>query len=263
MNKPYGWIYKITNAINGKVYIGLTTEGFDKRYYGRGIIASRNRHLQNAIKKYGVEAFVVDKEWDIAYNKEELDDLEKYWIYLYDARNSKYGYNIQSGGHNGKPSAETKRKTSESMKKWHKEIGFTEEQRKSISERQQGNKNSFYGHKHTDEQKNKWSEQRKGTIQNQEWKRKNSEGVKKYYKEHPQTDEQRHEKSVKMKEWHKKHKHPKSKTIKCNNDGMIFESCKSACEYYGLSRSEMCNHLKGKRKSMTTKNGIELFFQYV
>lgn len=86
---------------------------------------------------------------------------------------------------------------------------------------------------------------------------------KKYCKEHPITDEQRHEKSVKMKEWHKKHKHPKSKTIKCNNDGMIFESCKSACEYYGLSRSEMCNHLKGKRKSMTTKNGIELFFQYV
>lgn len=35
MNKPYGWIYKITNTINGKVYIGLTTEGFDKRYYGR------------------------------------------------------------------------------------------------------------------------------------------------------------------------------------------------------------------------------------
>lgn len=162
MNKPYGWIYKITNTINGKVYIGLTVEGFDKRYYGRGIIATHNRHLKYSIEKYGVDSFVVEKEWDIAYSEEELDELEKYWIYIYNARNPKFGYNIETGGHNGRPNLETRKKQSASRKKYYQENPVTNEQKIAISKRQKGKGNSFYGRKHSEEQKQKWSEQRKG-----------------------------------------------------------------------------------------------------
>lgn len=261
-NDVYGWIYKITNTVNGKVYIGLTVEGFDKRYYGKGIIASKNRHLQLSIAKYGVEAFVVDKEWDIAYSKEELDDLEKYWIYLYDATNSKHGYNIQSGGHNGRPSAETKAKTSKSMKLWHKENGFTEEQKQKISEEQKGAKNSFYGKQHSTEQKQKWSEQRKGVVQDEQWRKKNSESLKQYHKDNPYTEEQLEQKSQSMKQWHKSHLHPRSKSVICVETKEVFLTGKAACEKYGFSRSRMCEHLKGRVKHMVTKDGLVLTFQY-
>lgn len=108
-----GYIYKITNTVNGKIYIGLTTNGFDKRYsrYGEGIErvynyhASRkrreepyNKHLLNSIEKYGFEAFEVIKEFDIAYSEEELKEKERYWISYYKCNDRNYGYNRTEGG---------------------------------------------------------------------------------------------------------------------------------------------------------------------
>lgn len=108
-----GYIYKITNTVNGKIYIGLTTTGFNKRYNvkGEGIErvynyhASRkrreepyNKHLLNSIEKYGFEAFEVIKEFDIAYSKEELKEKERYWVSYYKSNDANYGYNKTEGG---------------------------------------------------------------------------------------------------------------------------------------------------------------------
>ncbi|GJQ43816.1 MAG: hypothetical protein JETCAE03_33140 [Ignavibacteriaceae bacterium] len=88
-------IYKITNTISGKFYIGLDTKS-RKEYLGSGI------YIKRAIDKYGIENF--KKEiLEECETKEELCEREKFWI---KKLNSKVpnGYNIADGGHgnNGK-----------------------------------------------------------------------------------------------------------------------------------------------------------------
>lgn len=67
-------IYKITNKVNGKMYIGQhATDDLDDGYLGSGAI------MQRAIKKYGEEAFT--KEWlEFAENAEDLNYLERMYV---------------------------------------------------------------------------------------------------------------------------------------------------------------------------------------
>ena len=93
----YGIIYVIRNKINNKLYIGQTSskKGFEGRYScsGKGIERvyryhkrckninkKHNEHLLNSIEKYGFDAFEIDEEFDIAYSKEELNELEYMYI---------------------------------------------------------------------------------------------------------------------------------------------------------------------------------------
>ena len=51
----FGYVYRTTNLINGKRYIGKhRSKEFDKKYYGSG------KHLKSAIKKYGLENFKIE-----------------------------------------------------------------------------------------------------------------------------------------------------------------------------------------------------------
>ena len=89
----YGYIYKTTNLIDGKIYIGQkksTIFLFDK-YLGSG------KRLQNAINKYGKENFKVELLEEI-YNVDQMDDREIYWIKYYHSTNKEIGYNISNGG---------------------------------------------------------------------------------------------------------------------------------------------------------------------
>jgi group I intron endonuclease len=87
------FIYKITNKINGKVYIGQTINNINDRFR-RHINDSNNNildtHFARAIKKYGEENFYIEKI-DEANSQEELTLKEKYWIDEYDSINN--GYN--------------------------------------------------------------------------------------------------------------------------------------------------------------------------
>lgn len=109
----YGIIYKIINKVNNKIYIGQTVQGFDKRYSCKGDDIERvfnfnnnrknrntsyNSKLYNAIKKYGFSSFEVNKIFDLAFSKEELDIKEKYWIDYYKCCNRNNGYNFTCGG---------------------------------------------------------------------------------------------------------------------------------------------------------------------
>lgn len=88
----FGYIYKITNLIDGRIYIGKRQSStFDPYYWGSGT------HITRAIKKYGKENFNREIiEW--CYSLEEIVSREMYWIAELDAQNPNIGYNLSKGG---------------------------------------------------------------------------------------------------------------------------------------------------------------------
>ena len=100
-------IYKITNLINNKVYIGQTRRTFNERYCGKGVGISRvywstrcNSHLHTSIQKYGFDNFKVEII-EQCNTIEELNQREKYYIALYKCTDPKCGYNYCEGGGEG------------------------------------------------------------------------------------------------------------------------------------------------------------------
>jgi group I intron endonuclease len=98
-------IYKITNLINGKVYIGQTIHLLGTRWSQHYAKSSNYPKLSNAIKKYGKENFTI-KELEICNSMEELNKKEEYWIKELDSINK--GYNLCEGGGNSKGYKHTK-----------------------------------------------------------------------------------------------------------------------------------------------------------
>lgn len=103
----YGFIYKTTNIINGKIYIGqrvYSVHTYQNDYYlGSGTI------LKQAIKKYGRENFIRE----ILVECETLDEMntmEEYYIKLFNSNNREIGYNIFIGGKQNGKHSETTRK---------------------------------------------------------------------------------------------------------------------------------------------------------
>lgn len=89
------YIYKTTNLITNKIYIGLCTKKSDSSitYLGSGLA------LKRSIKKHGVDNFkkeiIVES---VFFSYPDLQFLEKYFIKEYDSTNPKIGYNISQGG---------------------------------------------------------------------------------------------------------------------------------------------------------------------
>jgi len=112
-------IYKITNRINGKIYIGQTIRPVEKRYYEHFKYSINNPDrskcvkLSRAIVKYGAENFDTEIV-DTAITRKELNEKETKWIIFYDSVNN--GYNLTSGGDNNPVSEETRKKLSEAGK---------------------------------------------------------------------------------------------------------------------------------------------------
>ena len=88
----FGYIYKTTNLITNKIYIGQKkATRFIEHYKGSG------KRLWVSIKKYGFDNFKVELIEECE-SQEELDEREKYWIAACDARNPDVGYNLAKGG---------------------------------------------------------------------------------------------------------------------------------------------------------------------
>lgn len=96
-----GFIYKITNTINGKSYIGQTIQNVKERFYQHCATKCSkvvsNMAIHRAIKKYGKSNFTVEVIEEI--DSTNLNDRERYWIRYYDSYNN--GYNSTEGGQDG------------------------------------------------------------------------------------------------------------------------------------------------------------------
>lgn len=103
--KYIGYIYCITNSINGKQYIGQTIRNIKKRWLAHIAEAKRENnpsYFHKAILKYGKLNFKISEVEKICFNNKEelkkyLNILEKKYIQQYNSMRPN-GYNITPGG---------------------------------------------------------------------------------------------------------------------------------------------------------------------
>lgn len=93
-------IYKHTNKINKKVYVGQTSKEATERWRkdGSGYLSNPNTRFAKAILKYGWDGFNHDVIEQNIKSQEEANNREIYWISFYNSYDFDYGYNMTIGG---------------------------------------------------------------------------------------------------------------------------------------------------------------------
>jgi group I intron endonuclease len=139
-------IYKATNKINGKVYIGQTIKSLEERKKCHIYDSKKSSfYFHRALNKYDPENF----EWEVLIDAKGkptniLDALEIYYIAKYNFITNGNLYNLTKGGEGAsgcKRSEETRKKISETMKGKPSNMQgkhHSKETRKKISEAQKG-----------------------------------------------------------------------------------------------------------------------------
>lgn len=152
------YIYRITNLINGKTYIGQHKyKKLDDEYMGSGVLIKR------AIKKHGIENFKKEILYSRIQYRETTDDMERFAI-AKERAIGKAEYNLADGGGGGNAhkghhlSKESKNKISESNKGKHR----TEESKKKMSEAHKNKPSGIKGMRLSEETKKKLSDSHKG-----------------------------------------------------------------------------------------------------
>jgi group I intron endonuclease len=146
-------IYKATNKINGKCYIGFATHWPKRKNGHKCCYKTEDNKFYRAIRKHGWNNF----EWQLIYQSCDADHtlkiMEPHFIQEYNSYNE--GYNSTIGG--------------EGLRGY----VFTEEDKKKISEGVKGNKN-LLGYKFSEESKRKMSQSKIGQKRSEETKKKMS-----------------------------------------------------------------------------------------
>lgn len=99
----YGVVYKITNTVNGKIYIGQTTRSVEQRFKEH---LNEETYIGNSMRKHGIKKFTIEVIAECE-TPEELNACEIAKIDEYDCMAPK-GYNLTTGVYNGSPSKQTK-----------------------------------------------------------------------------------------------------------------------------------------------------------
>jgi len=116
-------IYRVTNTVNGKVYIGKWIHPtVDRRWRLHKSAAKSGSpyYFHRAIRKYGSDAFKVEVI-DKTETSEELSEMEKRYIALYHSNDPSKGYNMTEGGEGTQgytPTEAWRNWKSEHSKKW-------------------------------------------------------------------------------------------------------------------------------------------------
>lgn len=214
-------IYKITNKVNGKCYIGQSVNIY-KRWEYYKYRCKDSTPILSAIRKYGVDSFVFEiiEKCEIA----NINEREIYWIATLSSC-APYGYNLSTGGRNTtwvyKPSVETLKKRS---------IALT-------------------GKKRTAETKLKMSEAQKGknlSDAHKEALRKSNIGRPSSNKGKPMTD------AVKAKMIASKLGKPATWRMRpvIRSDGEMFQSVTIAAKAINAHKATIHKNLQGKLKTV-------------
>ena len=205
-------IYKVTNLINGKVYIGQTIDEKPVRRWWKHCNDNKTM-FDKSISKYGKENFSFEVI-DTAFSQDELNEKEKYWIAFYGSM-APHGYNLTSGGKKYcEVSDDTRKKLSKSMSgenaPWYGKH-LTEETKRKLSEAHKGKPGYWTGKKRDPETIRKMSESRKGKYS-----------------------------GVNSKQ---------SKRIVCVETGVAYDSIGECSRITGISRTGIVRALRGYAKS--------------
>jgi group I intron endonuclease len=115
------FIYKITNQVNGKIYIGQTIKSIKRRFNQH--CNSKKSAISGAIQKYGKENFTIE-EIDGANSQSELNYKEWLLVYKFNSL-SPNGYNLrEGGGGKGKASEVSKKRMKSAQKKINEKRGY-------------------------------------------------------------------------------------------------------------------------------------------
>ena len=167
-----GIIYRATNIINGKMYIGKTIKTLKQRIKGH-ISSKILTHFRKSILKNGIDNF----KWEVLCELDNIDDLnemEMFCIEIFDSKNN--GYNMTDGGDGGIGYKHTEEAIQLMKCRDVKGTPHTTEHKIYISEimkdknKNFGVDNNFYGKQHTNESKDKMSISKLGKKLSQEHK---------------------------------------------------------------------------------------------
>ena len=208
-------VYQHKNKINGKIYIGITSQKSEDRWGSQGCNYKSSPHFYSAIQKYGWNNF----EHNILFTgltKEQACLKEQELIKEHDLMNRAFGYNSTSGGDIFVMNEETKQKISQAM---------------------MGNQNAL-GHPCSEEKKKKIRDAQKGRKFTEEHKQKLSEAAK---NRHVPCSEK---KKQTLKE--KSHKKP----VYCEELNKVFESVQECGRQLGIPATNISKLCNGRGKTL-------------
>lgn len=236
------YVYKHTNKVNGKVYIGITGRKNPKYRWNNGKGYIENKHFWRSIKKYGWNKGFAHEILYSGLSEKQAEVMEVSLIAYYDSTDENKGYNKSPGG--GIQSEEARQKIS----KANKGRKFTEEHKQKISE-------SSKGKIFSEEHKQKLSKSNKGQIRSEETRQKMKDN---------HADINGKNNPMYGKTGYNNHS---SKAVMCITTGQCFGSSSEAARYYNISNGNGSNIRRcchGKYKSSgKLPDGTKLVWKYV
>jgi group I intron endonuclease len=153
-------IYRITNKIDNKVYIGQSWRTIERWHQhqkvSKNLNKKKNCHFYCAIRKHGLEnfEFSILKEFTADVDQKTLDFYENYYIDFFKSRDRNFGYNKREGGSHGRHSEESNEKNRLAHLGTHPNLGVpkTKEAKANMKLHHadiSGSNNPMFGHVHT------------------------------------------------------------------------------------------------------------------
>jgi group I intron endonuclease len=271
------FVYKYTNKVNGKIYIGITKRDIDTRHKEHIRNINDGYIFHNALKKYGIDNFHLELI-DIAKDYAELKEKEKLYIKQFNSYvrfPKSNGYNNTLGGEGTigfKFSEVQKRRISVQKKEFYSKNPHPAKgrivteiqkrrQQKAMKGKYDGINNPFYGKKHDKEKCKQLSISAKNRIKrdghHMKGKKHSDETKKKIGLKSKERNasknlmfskEQGIEQRTRHSEYMSGSNNPNAVKIICLTTNEVFDYGMSASKKYNIDRSNLTKCLKGKLK---------------